>query len=202
MASYDLSVVGWDVQTTMHFAEKNSASDPFDVQILTLQTDLRNFLFHSRTVIPAEDAGRFPPWHAESGPRAYLFSDPFQAVTEYFGTIGEVSIDALGVFWEEARVPVFGSPPEDWARLSEVVGKAGGPGLMYGTIVVGLHDEPVTLLLALAGLTVIVRIVDPVASALGSGLAEKIRRAFSVPAGRATRRSRASRPPAPRGSDG
>ena len=54
-------------------------------------------------------------------------------------------------------------------------------GAAYGTIIVGLHDEPVTLLLALVGLTVIVRVVDPVTSAVGTGVAEKIRRAFGLP---------------------
>jgi len=32
VASYDFSVVAWEVQTTMHFAEKYSAYDPFDVR--------------------------------------------------------------------------------------------------------------------------------------------------------------------------
>jgi hypothetical protein len=203
VASYDFSVVSWDVQTTMHFAEKNSAYDPFDVQILTLQTDLRSFLSHNPAVIPAEDAGRFPPWHAEADPRVYLFPYPYAAVVEFFGMTGAASTDAVSLFWQEARVPVFGSLPEDWDKLSEVVEKVGVPGVTFGTIVVGLHDEPVILLLALVGVTVIVRIVDPVASAVGTGLAQKIRRAFGMPAGRATRRRRASeRPAAPRRTDG
>jgi hypothetical protein len=201
VASYNFSVEGWDVQTTMHFAEKNSAYDPFSVQILALQTDMRSLLSHSSVVTPAEDAGRFPPWHSEPGPRFYLFPLPFTALSVFFATVGDASTDALAVFFEEARVPVFGSPPEDWKKLSEVLEKIGVPGAAFGTIVVGLHDEPVTLLLALAGLTVIIRIIDPVASALGTGLASKIRRALGAPAGRATRRSRASQRPVPGRSD-
>ena len=190
MASYDFSAVAWEVQTTMHFAEKNSAYDPFDVQVIALHEDLRRSLVHNPAVIPAEDAGHVRPWQAEPDVHAYLFDPPYLAVVEFFGALGDGSVDAVSVFWQEARVPVFGSPPEDWDKLKDLVEKVGMPGA-FGTILVGLHNEPATLMLALAGLTVFVRIVDPVAGALGTGLAEKIRRAFDTPTERRPRMRRA-----------
>ena len=187
MASYDFSVVAWEVQTTMHFAEKRSAYDPFDVQVIALQDDLGLQLRDSSATVPGEDAGRVLPWHVQR-PRAYLFEHPYQAVDQFFIAIGEEnSDDAASAFWSEARVPTFGSPPEKWEKLSDVVDKVGVPGA-YGAIVVGLHDEPMMLLLVVAGLTVIVKFVDPVTSALGTGVAEKIRRAFGLPSEQPTRR--------------
>jgi hypothetical protein len=188
VASYDFSVVAWEVQTTMHFAEKNSAYDPFDVQVIAIQEDLRRSLVHNLAVIPAEDSGHVRPWHAEPNPRAYLFDPPYLAVVEFFGALGDGSVDAVSAFW--LREPVFGSPPEDWDKLKDLVEKVGMPGA-FGTIIVGLHNEPATLMLALAGLTAFVRIIDPVASAVGTGLAEKIRRAFDTPTERCPRMRRA-----------
>jgi hypothetical protein len=78
---------------------------------------------------------RFPPWHAVADPRVYLFSYPYAAVGELFGMTGDASTDAVSLFWQEARIPVFGSPPEDWNKLSEVVEKVGVPGVTFGTIV-------------------------------------------------------------------
>jgi hypothetical protein len=182
VASYDFSVAAWEVQTTMHFAEKDSAYDPFDVQVIALQEDLRDPLRNSGKMFMAEDASRVVPWHLQRS-RGYLLEDPTQAVAEFFDAVIEGADGYAGnAFWDEARVPTFGSPPEKWEKLSEVVEKVSVPGAAaYGTIIVGLHDEPVTPLLALAGLTFIVRVVDPVTSALGTGVAEKIRRAFGLP---------------------
>jgi hypothetical protein len=183
VASYDFSVVAWEVQTTMHFAEKYSAYDSFDVQMIALQEDLRDPLRNSDKMFMAEDVERVVPWHLQRA-RGYLLEDPAQAVAEFFDAVIEWADGYAGnAFWDEARVPTFGSPPEKWEKLSEVVEKMSVPGAAYGAIIVGLHDEPVTLLLALAGLTVIIRVVDPVSSALGTGIAGKVRRAFGLPTG-------------------
>jgi hypothetical protein len=179
VASFDFSVVAWEVQTTMHFAEKRSAYDPFDVQVIALQDDLGLQLRDNPATVRIEDAGRVLPWHVQP-PRAYLFQHPYQAVSQFFIAVGErASDDAASAFWSEARVPTFGSPPEKWERLSDTVKKVGGTGA-FGMIVVGL-DEPIKLLLVLGTLMVVVNILDPVTSMIGIGVAEKLRQAFDLP---------------------
>ena len=75
VASYDFSVVAWEVQTTLHFAEKYSAYHPFDVQVIALQEDLRDPLRNSGKMFMAEDAGRVVPGHLQRS-RGYLMEDP------------------------------------------------------------------------------------------------------------------------------
>jgi hypothetical protein len=96
VASYVFSVTGWEVQTTMHLTERNSAHDPFDVQVIAFQEDLRSLLRNSSEVVQAEDAGRVLPWHLQR-PRAYLFQHPGAAVGEFFDAVGDASVDVAGV---------------------------------------------------------------------------------------------------------
>jgi hypothetical protein len=169
----------------MHVTEKNTAYDPFDIQVIALQDDLGLQLRDSPATVLAEDAGRILPWHVQR-PRAYLFEDPYQAVAQFFGAFFEISMDSL--FWKEARVPTFGSPPEKWERVSDIVEKVGGTGA-FGMIVIGL-DEPMKLLLVLGTLLVVVNILGPVTDVIGTGVSEKIRRAFDLPTEQSTRRRR------------
>jgi hypothetical protein len=186
VASYDFSVVAWEVQTTMHFAEKEWTYDPFDVRVIALQDDLGLQLRDSPATVRAEDAVRILPWHVQR-PRAYLFENPYQAVAEFFGAVQEASVDAASLFWLEARIPTFGSPPKDWEKLSDLANKVGETGV-FGMIVLGLLDEPMTLLLVVGGLLVLVNILNPVTEIIGTGMKESIRRAFDLPGEEAPRR--------------
>jgi hypothetical protein len=64
-------------------------------------------------------------------------------------------------------VPVEESPPTGRSLASLIAG--GG-----GSLVAGAADEPMMLAYAFGAL-VIVRVADPILSALGEGLAEKVR---------------------------
>jgi hypothetical protein len=49
-------------------------------------------------------------------------------------------------FWSEARIPTFGSPPEGWMRLAELLGTTGSAGVL-AAILTGPSGDPIQLLL-------------------------------------------------------
>jgi hypothetical protein len=118
VASYDFSVVAWEVQTTMHFAEKRSAYDPFDVQVIALQDDLGLQLRDSPATVPAEDADRILPWHVQR-PRAYLFETPYQAVSQFFIAVGEEDSEEAASAFGLRRVCRPSGHPQRIGRSSQ-----------------------------------------------------------------------------------
>jgi len=108
-------------------------------------------------------------------PRFRRFETPFDAATEYLSAAGDLPPSLTVLFWREARIPVFGSPPEGWTRLAEMLG-TGSAGALAA--IMTLRGDPVQLVLVFLGVTVAVRIIDPVAKALGSGLASRVEQAL------------------------
>lgn len=81
---------------------------------------------------------------------------------------------------ENMRVPVFGSPPKDWAKLGSLLGVGGG--LTGAGILAGVGAEPsLTLVLILGGATLFVNIVVPVSRAIGRGLEHRIDQLMGTP---------------------
>lgn len=70
-------------------------------------------------------------------------------------------------------VPVFGSPPEDWTRLAEVV-QENGPRTLGALIISG--GEPIAFVFAFVGMTVFVRVFEPPLRETGELLAALVRR--------------------------
>ena len=81
-------------------------------------------------------------------------------------------------FLKEARVPTFGSPPEGWMRLADVLGRTGSAGIL-AAILTTTSGDPVQLVLIGLGVTIMVRVVDPLAKAVGSGLSARVEQAFA-----------------------
>jgi hypothetical protein len=80
---------------------------------------------------------------------------------------------------DEAVVPVFGSPPNAWLPLKDVM--AYGAGTFAA---VGNSGSVPTLILAFGGVVVLVRFIDPIVASVGSALADgignSIRKAFGL----------------------
>lgn len=73
----------------------------------------------------------------------------------------------------ETPVPVFGSPPEDWTRLAEVL-QENGPRTLGALIISG--GEPIAFAFAFVGMTVFVRVFEPPLRETGDLLAALVRR--------------------------
>lgn len=81
---------------------------------------------------------------------------------------------------ENMRVPVFGSPPKDWAKLASLF-RVGG-GLAGAGLLAGVGAEPsLTMVLIAGGATLFVNIVVPVSKAIGRGLEYRIDELMGTP---------------------
>ncbi|RBY94897.1 hypothetical protein DQ244_06525 [Blastococcus sp. TBT05-19] len=81
---------------------------------------------------------------------------------------------------ENTRIPVYGSPPQDWGKLGALLGIGGG--LTGAGIVAGVGPEPsLTLVLIAGGATLFVNIVVPVSRAIGRGLEHRIDQLMGTP---------------------
>lgn len=178
MAEYDLQVAAWEVRTVMDIGGLPGDALPYGIEVAASNDDKMAINVERGT--PAEEAPREPPWSPRAGFEVYRFDSPHQAANEYFAVAGEYAPSLLDIFWREARMPTFGSPPEGWIRLADAIGKSGTTGVL-AAIVVGPHGTPAQLVFVLLGVTVMVRVVDPVLRALGLGLAERVEIALKPP---------------------
>lgn len=113
----------------------------------------------------------------------FVFEDAAEAIAVFVATVapGDTS-GRLAAFLDsgEAVVPVFGSAPERFKSIHELAASTGtraavvlGSGSAAGLM---SHASVPELLLFYAGGTVLVRVIDPVLSEIGSGLAAAVRR--------------------------
>ena len=85
----------------------------------------------------------------------------------------------IAVLLNDIKVPVFGSPPKDWATLGQTLTStvSGGGAAMA----VAAQGNGVVAIATGIGVTVLVKVTFPVADAFGQGLAAKVRERFGLP---------------------
>ena len=119
-----------------------------------------------------------------------VFEDVTEAIAAFTATVAPGDIGGrLAAFLDsgEAVVPVFGSAPERFKPIHELAASTGtraavllGSGSAAGLM---SHASVPELLLFYAGGTVLIRVIDPVLSEIGSGLAAAVRRRLNKRAG-------------------
>lgn len=113
----------------------------------------------------------------------FVFEDATEAIAVFAATVAPGDTGGrLAAFLDsgEAAVPVFGSAPERFKSIHELAASTGtraavvlGSGSAAGLM---SHAGVPELLLFYAGGTVLIRVIDPVLSEIGAGLAAAVRR--------------------------
>jgi hypothetical protein len=119
---------------------------------------------------------------SRGSPGAYFqqFPDGMSAMDAFLDQKGGFPSYFMDQFWSDARVPTFGSPPEGWVRLVDMLGTTGSAGLL-AAVLTTTSGNPIQLVLIGLGVTITVRVVDPLAKAVGAGLAARVEEALKPP---------------------
>jgi len=186
MAGY-YEVKSWHVTTSLDIESAESGQLPpvrIEIAALDQPTDVLNLVSATpRTVRSYSRSDFIEKLKSRSGFEAeliFLLPDAETAVLSLFDAVmtdafvGQVA----EVFWDEARVPIFGSAPHEWVKLSELLGRS-SPEAAIVVVGVGMFHVPaLTLVLAVAGMTVVVRVLPKVMTDVGDGLASVTHRLF------------------------
>jgi hypothetical protein len=164
----------WEVRTKMYVRGTIWMRDTAWIEFETVPGEaMRDLvLTHAETNPLVVSTGR-------GSPGAYFqqFSDGMSAKADFLYHKGSFPSYFMDQFWSEARVPTFGSPPEGWTRLVDMFGTTGSAGVLAAILMTSSGD-PIQLVLIGLGVTVTVRVVDPLAKAVGAGLAARIEQAL------------------------
>jgi hypothetical protein len=180
-------VKSWHVDTflDLHSAETGELP-PVAIEIAALDqgTDIRDLISATPRSTASSGSDHFiEQLQSRSGFEAELifsFPDAQTAVASLFRAVmTDAFFDQLvAVFWDEARVPVFGSAPQEWVKLTELLGKYSPEAAIVVVGVGVLHVPALTLVLAVAGMTIAVRVLPKAMTEVGEGLASVAQRLF------------------------
>lgn len=90
---------------------------------------------------------------------------------------GQPRPDLVELLAEQVRIPVFGSPPNDWQTMGTAIS---GGSLTAGAIVTSGGQSILAVLFGV-GVTVVMNVIIPPSRALGHGLEYRISKALDVP---------------------
>jgi hypothetical protein len=186
MAGY-YEVNSWHVSTLL---DLSSAAEPgqlppvmIEVAALDQATDIGDLSSATPRTVRSSREAFIQQLKSASGfeaERIFRFEDAEEAVSSLFDAVMTDSFSGqlAAIFWDEVRIPVFGSAPQDWVKLADLVHRL-SPDAAIVVVGVGVfHIPALTLVLAIAGTTVAVRVLPKVMTELGEGLAAETRNVF------------------------
>ena len=186
MAGY-YEVKSWNVATSLNLESAETGQLPpvaIEIAAIDQATDIRDFISATPRSTASSGGDHFiEQLKSRSGFEAELifrFPDAETAVASLFKAVMTDAFDGqlAAVFWDEARVPVFGSAPQEWVKLAELLRKS-SPEAAIVVVGVGVFHVPaLTLVLAVAGMTIAIRVLPKTMTEIGEGLASVAQRLF------------------------
>jgi hypothetical protein len=183
MAGY-YEVQSWHVATTFNIASAEPGELPpvsIEISALDQSTDVNHLArstYRVRIVESKDDfLGQLQSASGFEAELIFLFHSPETAINAFFDAAmtDRFASQVVQVFMDEARVPVFGSAPQEWMKLSDLLVKSRSPEAAVAVVGAGvLHMPVLTLVLAIGGTTIAIRVMNEV----GTGLASVVRRLF------------------------
>jgi hypothetical protein len=172
MAEYETRA--WSVTSQFTVAPINQPA--LDLEVTTLDRDLIGTLQVGGLMTSEWETE--PLWGSPLGLRPVGFvsfetvSGALQSFFQPYGFAGEQARQAL---LEDAPIPVFGSSPTNWTTLQELMRHLTPAGSAGVLAVSPIHPSPLALLGFFAGMTVIVRVIDPIFGAVGGELSNAVK---------------------------